>query len=60
MKRKFKKSNDPELRRVVKQAKRIPIMGLERGDWDHSVTTLEDLRVDEERNESLSYDFLRC
>ena len=49
-----------ELRRVVKQAKRIPIMGLERGDWDHSVTTLEDLRVDEERNESLSYDFLRC
>ena len=60
LKRKFNKSNDPKLRRVVKHAKRIPIMGLERGDWDHSVTTLEDLRVDEERNESLSYDFLRC
>ena len=60
LKRKFKESKDPHLRRVAKLAKRIPIMGLEHGYWDHSVTTLQDLRVDEETKDSLSYEFLRC
>jgi len=59
LKRKFNASNDPLLKKVVKRAKRIPIMGLERGDWDHSITTLEDLKVDKRRRGTLSYDFMK-
>ena len=60
VKRAFKSSGDQELQRIAKRAKTCTIMGLECGEWDHSVITLEDLRVDVERSHTLSYSFLGC
>ena len=58
LKRKFEASENPLIRKVAKRAKRIPIMGLECGEWDHSVTTLLDLRVGcSTCNNRLSYGF---
>ena len=60
LKRVLKTSNDSKLKNIIKRAKRCVIIGSDDGEWDHSIVTLEDLRIDKKRSDTLSYDFLRC
>ena len=57
LKRTFEAVPNPDFVKRIKRAKKCRIRGAECGEWDHSTTTLEDLRVDKERSKSLVYDF---
>ena len=59
LKRVLEASHDKNLKKMIKRAKRCIISGSDHGEWDHSTVTLEDLRINRERSNTLSYNFLR-
>ena len=59
LKRVLKASCDSKFKKMLKRAKSCVIIGSDNGEWDHSTATLEDLRIDRKRSDTLSYVFLR-